>query len=96
MLSDPIFPLIQLPAAYTTHRATRRVDLDPEQSCDLIDAQGPGCIRHFWITAKSPENLLIEINCDGGEPQVRMKLHQFFGVLLGNGPRIASSRLRSS
>ena len=39
MLPDPIFPLIQLPAEYRTHRTTKRVDLDPGQSCDLIDTQ---------------------------------------------------------
>ncbi|MXY92623.1 MAG: DUF2961 domain-containing protein [Caldilineaceae bacterium SB0664_bin_27] len=95
MPPDPIFPLIQLPAEYRTHRTTRRVDLGPGQSCDLIDAQGPGCVRHFWITAKSPENLQIEITCDGGEPQVRMTLHQFFGVLLGLAPyRIESAPIK--
>ncbi|MCZ0937421.1 MAG: hypothetical protein OXJ55_02195 [Caldilineaceae bacterium] len=75
LLPDPIYPLIQLPAEYRTHRTTRRFDLDPGQSCDLIDAQGPGSVRHFWITAKSPQNLRIEITCDGGGPQVRMTLH---------------------
>ncbi|MDE0141487.1 MAG: DUF2961 domain-containing protein [Caldilineaceae bacterium] len=95
MLTDPIFPLIQLPAEYRTHRATSRVDLGPGQSCDLISAQGPGCVRHFWITAKSPGNLRIEITCDGGEPQVRMTLHQFFGVLLGLAPyRIESAPIK--
>ena len=95
MPPDPIFPLIQLPAEYRTHRTTWRVDLGPGQSCDLIDAQGPGCVRHFWITAKSPENLQIEITCDGGEPQVRMTLHQFFGVLLGLAPyRIESAPIK--
>jgi len=95
LLSDPISPLIQLPAEYRTHRATRRVDLDPGQTCDLVDAQGPGCVRHFWITSKSPEHLSIQINCDGGEPQVRMKLHHFFGVLLGKAPyRIESAPIK--
>lgn len=95
MLSDPIFPLIQLPAEYRTHRATKRVNLDPGKSIDLIDAQGPGCVRHFWITSKSPEDLHIEISCDGPEPQVSMSLHQFFGVLLANAPyRIESAPIK--
>ena len=83
MLTDPVFPLIQLPVDYTSHRATRRVDLDPGQAIDLLSAIGPGCVRHFWITSKSPDVLDLEISCDGVQPQVRMKLHQFFGVLLG-------------
>ena len=95
MLSDPVFPLIQLPADYTSHRATRRVDLDPGQAVDLLSAQGPGCVRHFWITSKLPDALDLEISCDGGQPQVGMKLRQFFGVLLGKAPyRIESAPLK--
>ncbi len=95
MHTDPVFPLIQLPADYTSHRATTRVDLDPGQAVDLLRAQGPGCVRHFWITSKTPDVLDLEISCDGVQPQVRMKLHQFFGVLLGKDPyRIESAPLK--
>ena len=92
MLSDTIFPLIQLPTDYTSHRATKRVDLEPGQAVDLIHAHGPGCVRHFWITSKLPAEIDIEITCDDADPQVKMKLHQFFGVLLGKDPyRIESA-----
>ena len=86
MPSDPIFPLIQLPAEYTSQRATRRVNLLPGPTVDLVNAQGPGCVRHLWITSTLPDEIDIEITCDGAQPQVRMGLHQFFGVLLGEDP----------
>ena len=86
MPSDPIFPLIQLPAEYTSQRATKRVNLGPGKTVDLVNAQGPGCVRHFWITSTLPDEIDIEITCDGAQPQVRMGLHQFFGVLLGKDP----------
>ena len=95
MLSDPVFPLIQLPAAYTSQRATRRVNLAPGQTVDLISAHGPGCVRHFWITSTLPDELDLEITCDGEQPQVMMRLHQFFGVLLAKAPyRIESAPLK--
>ena len=95
MLSDPVFPLIQLPVEYTSRRATKRFDLDPGQSVDILSAGGPGCVRHFWITSKLPDVLDIEIACDIEQPQVRMTLHQFFGVLLAKDPyRIESAPLK--
>ena len=95
MPSDPVFPLIQLPADYTAQRATRRVNLAPGQTVDLISAHGPGCVRHFWITSKLPDELDLEITCDGEQPQVMMRLHQFFGVLLAKAPyRIESAPLK--
>ena len=95
MLSDPVFPLMQLPVEYTSRRATKRFDLDPGQSVDILSAGGPGCVRHFWITSKLPDVLDIEIACDVEQPQVRMTLHQFFGVLLAKDPyRIESAPLK--
>lgn len=83
MVSDPNFPLVQLPADFQSRRSTRRVVLGPGDSVKLLDAAGPGCVRHFWVTAKNPERLGIEITCDHADrPQVSMSLHQFFGVLL--------------
>ena len=96
MLSDPTFPLIQLPADFATHRVTKRSAIDPGATLELIDVQGPGCVRHLWTTTTLPDDLDIEIICDGAEqPQVRMSLHQFFGVLLGKAPyRIESAPIK--
>ena len=96
VVSDPNYPLIQLPAEYETQRSTCRLDLEKDQGCALIDTKGPGAVRHFWIVAKDPEALQIEITCDDAqEPQVKMSLHQFFGVLFGKDPyRIESAPIK--
>ncbi len=87
LVSDPNFPLIQLPAEFDSHRTTKRVNLPTGQEVKLLDVKVPGCVRHFWITANVPEALEIEITCDGAEQSlVKMSLHQFFGVLLGQEP----------
>lgn len=84
LVADPNFPLIRLPVEFDSHRTTKRVDPKPGRSYEVLNVEGPGCVRHFWITATAPERLEIEIACDGSEePQVRMKMHHFFGVLLG-------------
>lgn len=67
LISDLNFPLIQLPAAFDSHRSTERLDLSEGQEYKLIDAKGPGCVRHFWITTTAPNGLNIEITCDGAE-----------------------------
>ena len=96
LVSDPNFPLVQLPAAFDSHRTTKRVNLKQGQACELLDVEGPGCVRHFWITSKAADGLEIELTCDGTEqPQIVMTLHQFFGVLLGKEPyRIESAPIK--
>ncbi len=96
LISDPNFPLIQLPATFDSHRSTKRVDLAGGQEYELINAEGPGCVRHFWITTTAPDGLELEIACDGVEQnQVKMKMHQFFGVLMGKEPyRIESAPIK--
>lgn len=96
LISDPNFPLIQLPATFDSHRSTKRVDLAGGQEYELINAEGPGCVRHFWITTSAPDGLELEITCDGAaESQVKMKMHRFFGVLLGKQPyRIESAPIK--
>ena len=83
LISDPNFPLIQLPAEYDSHRTTKRFDPKSGQGEEILNVKGPGCVRHFWITATSPERLQIEITYDGADkPQINMRMHHFFGVLL--------------
>jgi len=96
LVADPNFPLIQLPAEFDSHRTTRRVDPKPGKSYEVLNVKGPGCVRHFWITATAPERLEIEITCDGSEqPQIKMKMHHFFGVLLDQKPyRIESAPIK--
>ncbi|MEI8041678.1 MAG: DUF2961 domain-containing protein, partial [Verrucomicrobiota bacterium] len=50
----------------------------------------------FWITTSTPDALEIEMTCDSAEqPLVKMQLHQFFGVLLGQQPyRIESAPIK--
>ena len=95
-ISDPNFPLVQLPATYESHRTTNRATLEEGQEYDLIDVDGPGCVRHFWITPSDPEGLDLAITCDGAaKPQAEMTMLQFFGVLLGKAPyRIESAAIK--
>ncbi|MEM9109651.1 MAG: DUF2961 domain-containing protein [Planctomycetota bacterium] len=83
-VSDANFPLVQLPAEFESRRTTKRVELVSGKSINILDAKGPGCVRHFWVTSKNPELLEIEITTDDTEDaQIKMTLYQFFGVLLG-------------
>ena len=96
LIQDTNFPLIRLPASFDSQRATKRVDVAAGKEVELINVRGPGCVRHFWLTATHPETLEIEIHCDAAaQPQVKMGLHRFFGVLLGKEPyRIESAPIK--
>ncbi|OVE73888.1 hypothetical protein BVX94_02480, partial [bacterium B17] len=96
LVHDPNFPLIQLPADYDSHRTTKRFDPKPNEGVAILDQKGPGCVRHFWITSTAPERLQIEITYDGAEePQIKMKMNHFFGVLLNQKPyRIESAPIK--
>ena len=96
LISDLNFPLIRLPATFDSQRTTKRVDLLAGKEVEIINVRGPGCVRHFWITATQPEALDIEVYCDGApQAQIKMSLHRFFGVLLGKEPyRIESAAIK--
>lgn len=95
-IADPNFPLIQLPGDFDTRRITRRGTLKPGEEIEIINVNGPGCIRHFWLTFSLSNDIELEIKCDKeNKPQVKMKLNQFFGVLLGQKPyRIESAPIK--
>lgn len=95
-IADPNFPLIQLPGEFDTRRITMHGDLLQGEEVEIINAKGPGCIRHFWLTLSISNETELEINCDEeSDPQVKMKLNQFFGVLLGQTPyRIESAPIK--
>ena len=61
LISDLNFPLIRLPATFDSQRTTKRVDLAAGKEVEIINVRGPGCVRHFWITATQPEALDIEV-----------------------------------
>lgn len=96
IVSDSNFPLIRLPEEFRSRRQTTRVDLEAGSAVDLLRAEGPGCVRHLWLTISgrdvprpdSAAGVTLEIAADpaaGARPQVDLPLNQFFGVLLGRG-----------
>jgi len=90
--ADLNFPLIRLPSDFRSQRVTRRASVPPGKTLSLFDFEGPGCVRHFWITlggngARSGRPMHLRITTDGAtQPQVDMRLDRFFGLLLDQGP----------
>jgi hypothetical protein len=100
-ISDPNFPFIQLPFEYTSQRTTKRFNPEAGEEVEILNVKGPGCIRHFWITTgttKESKNhqLQIKIFYDNSiEPQVDMKLNNFFAILLREQPyRVESAPIK--
>jgi hypothetical protein len=100
-LSDPNFPLVQLPADFQSNRTTKRFNPSKGEEIEILNAMGPGCVRHFWITTTANatgrnSNIRIKIYCDNNETAaVDMKLNQFFSVLLKDEPyRIESAPIK--
>ncbi|MGD8237857.1 MAG: DUF2961 domain-containing protein [Armatimonadota bacterium] len=100
-MTDSRFSLIQLPREFDSHRVTTRPRVAPGQSIVILDADAPGCVRHFWITLTQRDesmgkHMLLRIRADGAAtPQVEMSLDHFFGVMLGHLPyRIESAPLK--
>lgn len=87
-LSDPNFPLVRLPADFQYDRTTKRFNPSKGEEVEILNARGPGCVRHFWITttaipADRTNNIRIKIYCDDNQTALAdMKLNQFFGILL--------------
>ena len=93
IICDPTFPLIQTPANFKPRRQTTFRKLHNGQELTLFEAEGPGCVRHLWLTtAVSGRGLRIRIVADDApEPQVDMELNPFFGILLGKDPYLVES-----
>lgn len=94
--ADPTFPLIRLPEEFRSRRQTTRVNPEAGSSVDLLRAEGPGCVRHLWLTISGRDvprpaaaaGVMLEITADaeaGACAQVHLPLNQFFGVLLDRG-----------
>jgi hypothetical protein len=83
-VADPHFPLISMPEAYRSQRYNSAQKTPAGQSFDIFNAKGPGCVKYIWLLnyPQVPE-CLIEIRVDDApQPQVRMNMRPFFGVLL--------------
>lgn len=89
MICDHTVPLLRTPAAFKAHRQTfNGYVLDYGKEIVLFDAEGPGCLRHFWISTDcAGPGLRIRIHVDDAElPQIDMELNHFFGILLDKKP----------
>ncbi|MCX6555297.1 MAG: DUF2961 domain-containing protein [Candidatus Aminicenantes bacterium] len=87
-LQDQIFPLIRLPIEFRARRANESLSLAKGESMELFRANGPGCVKHIWLTPFPAEaNGILRIYADDAkEPQINMELQHFFGVLLDQKP----------
>jgi hypothetical protein len=79
----PFQDMLNLPVPTETRRASVMVALGPGESYALLEADGPGCITHIWMTtgAKNAEGLRLRMYWDDDEPpSVDLPLTYFFGV----------------
>ena len=99
---DPNFPFIQLPTQFRARRHTMRDrQAVTGKTVEVFREQGPGCIRHIWIspnptdhsrfgedyTDNSNTNAIIKIYVDDeSQPLVNMDLKRLCGVLLDQPP----------
>src|SRR5262245_46639716 len=79
-----------------------RFHLGPGDEAVLLDARGPGCIRHVWMTLGSDEpDALRKVVLrawwdDEPEPSVNVPIGDFFGVGHGLTTNFASLPLQMS
>ena len=74
---------LHLPVTQQTHRVTQLVALDPGITFAVLDVDGPGCVRHIWMTIGEnvPRGIVLRMYWDGEvEPSVESPLSDFFGV----------------
>lgn len=85
--ADPAVPMLSFPTDFKSRRAVTNVPLKAGQPVVMLDAKGPGCVRHIWrliMNEDIPRNVEIEILVDGADkPQVRMPMDVFCGIMLG-------------
>ena len=60
---DPIFTLIQTPADFKPGRQTTFRIISDGQEIVLFEAEGAGCIRHFWMTAGTMHSDVVPLPC---------------------------------
>ena len=80
--------------------------VEPGESVQLVDIDGPGCVTHIWMTVASATRLpaepsalramVLEVSYDGSaSPSVSVPVGDFFGLAHGVATRYAS-RLTAS
>jgi len=99
--ADGFERMLEFPRRWRSRRRTHRIWIEPGESFMLFDADGPACIRHWWLTYGAGgeidqslgRQLILRIHTDNAaEPNVEMPLDVFFGVLFGNAPYSYQSR----
>lgn len=93
VVGDSSFPLVRTPADFKPRRQTNFHHLRDGEEVTLFEAEGPGCVRHLWMTSSvAGRGMRIRVHVDGASaPQVDMELNRFFGVLLGKNPYLIES-----
>jgi hypothetical protein len=85
--ADPAAPLLQLPTKFRARRTSSGLSANKDRPVDILNVEGAGCVRHIWIVFGNQfdfGNAEIEVMVDDApEPQVRMPIRSFLGLLLG-------------
>jgi hypothetical protein len=77
-IPDPAVPMIQLPTRFSTQRVN--IDKGFNGSTEIVNIEGPGCIRHIWLLYG--KNRRLEINVDGANvSQINLPQEPFFGIM---------------
>lgn len=75
---------LDLPKDYNAERVTKLLPVKPGETRTFLDLEGPGCIKHIWITTNKGNDfrgIVIRMYWDGEEePSVEAPLADFFGV----------------
>lgn len=79
---------LDLPKHAVSHRVSLVTKVDAKDKLTFADLEGPGCIRHIWLTHSRNDldnrNAVIRIYFDGEKvPYVEAPLGDFFGVMHG-------------
>ena len=79
---------LRLPERFTPDRVLANFPVQPQTRYVLADLEGPGCIRHLWMTTRPGlmvnRSMVVRIYWDGEEhPSVEAPLGDFFGLSHG-------------
>ena len=87
-INNPILPLIRTPVEFVPKRQTGRHQISEGEEISIFEAEGPGCVNHFWLCNNTKGwGLRLRIYTDGtATPQVDMELNHFFGIMLDKSP----------
>ncbi len=88
-MTDPLS--LDLPADPLPDRFSLTRSLPPNRRTEWVTLDGPGCIRHIWVTLRHPRSasiinrkMIIRITFDGADtPHVEAPIGDFFGLMHG-------------